>query len=809
MDAHRVFASMSELLDFAEKDKHNEGAGVGQQNRYPIRFVLFENFEDFSEFVDNINGAFHEEVYTLNVGKWMDEQFPDTFITRSEMEDRIIGFVKRLPTNDVVIAPFSEVARFYNNLDKEEFEALIRRIRIAEPPAVSQERHQRVYIPIIGMQSKMGKFFNDPNIHIWELRPQCSTENYQLILAPGTTYGVKGLENSYSVCSNVSEWLSLWRKASTVKRNIISSSRALYDRAKYAQPDNAFSYTICDNAYEFLTKGLELEFGNITYRKSDTDKWETLASQIDLEDFNFELYVNHHFGTFGVNNESEFVKAWYECENAFDYWLIAIYYQMKFGSSTYLGRVLAQVENLTTSELFSQIAVAIFDESQPDFFTGQRRTLMAEAAKHGVTITAPAEQRLKARLQAIATDPNKGYYAASKLLTPLTKSEKQLMIEWVGRGNIGLNDIEKAYPELYRYLRAYPIKTSLDWLNSYVNAYRQSKIHNVQSDTVINIINEQNGNAVKFHGWYDDIKTVKTFLNSRPDIEVVYWLDGLGLDWIPFIASIIEKHLHDGIFLNEIYVAASELPTRTENNKIHIQSVAGERLKKIGDIDAYAHTPKSYPNYIIEELHIVANAIEDVLNKYNGKKIAFVSDHGISYMAQLSQGLNLAGIEIDHAGRVAVRTSGSASPDANYVILEDGKTMCALNHKSLGPKVNSGVGAHGGATPEEVLVPIIIVSNQKNASNFTAQILSDEINGTNPIVSFNIKGLSSVDIPEIEYNGITYSLNDSGAGTYTSEKLNLVDTCKSVTLRIGENFIKKFSVSVNTGANEEDLFGDF
>lgn len=808
MAAYQAFKDMSELLAYAREDKTSEGAGSAQLNRYPIRFVLFENFTDFYEFVNGINSAFSEEVYTLGVEKWLDKDFPDTLITSSELGKQIVSFVKRLPTNDIVIAPFSEMARFYDNIKGCEFEALVRTIRLAEPPQESQLRHQRIYIPIIGMQVKMGKFFKDPNIHVWELRPATPTDNYHLILTPGTTYGVKGIEEKYTLCPNLSAWLQLWKKPTQIKKEIVCSSKSLYNNSGNAQPDNAFSYVVCHNAFEFLTKGLEIDFGNITYREGDAQNWQRLAEEIDITDFNFDTFINRHFGTFAVANATDFARAWFECETSFDYWLLSVYYQMKFGCSDYLGKVLASLETLNTSELFSALAIAIFGEPQQEPYIPQRKDLLCEADKHDVIITDYAEQKLKAKLQAVAVDPNKGYYAAVKLLTPLTKAEKMLMIEWVGREKISLNDIKSSYPQLYSYLHPYQINSPVSWLNSYLEEYRKSKIGNSLSDGIAEMITAYNGNTAKFRGWYDEVKTLKTILKNRTDIEVIYWIDGLGTDWVPFIVDRVSKHSHDGMYLNEVYIAAAELPTRTENNKIHIKAIAGPRLQKIGDIDSFAHTQKAYPAYIADELQMVGDAIEEVLSQYNGKKIAFVSDHGTTYLSQLSQGLNLAGVEIDHAGRVAENSNGAPCADSNYLILDDGRTMCALNHKSLGSKINSGLGAHGGATPEEVLVPIIVVSNQKNVSNFTANIVKDDLSGNNPVVAFTIKGLSSVDVPEIEYNGISYSLYHKGAGRYESEKINLVDTCKTIILKIGDAYSKKFTVSVNTGAQEDDLFGD-
>ena len=41
-----------ELKDLVLEDKQSIGLGVDMRNRYPIRFVLFDNFRDCSLFVD-------------------------------------------------------------------------------------------------------------------------------------------------------------------------------------------------------------------------------------------------------------------------------------------------------------------------------------------------------------------------------------------------------------------------------------------------------------------------------------------------------------------------------------------------------------------------------------------------------------------------------------------------------------------------------------------------------------------------------------------------------------------------------------
>lgn len=797
---------MEDLYQEIETDKNWTGAESSLRNRYPIRFVLFENFGDFGEFVQVCQD---HDVYVQSIEKWMKEEQDDKLITYSQLAALFESYIKSLPANDFVIAPFSEITRFYDNMRYAEFDSLLKTIRLIQSPEEAQSGHQRIYVPIIGMQSKVSKFKDDPNIHIWEYHSGTEYDNYHLILTNGTTYGVKGLEERYTLCEDLRHWIALWKNVGAkIKPQIICTSKCIFANSDNAQPDNAFKYTVCNNAFEFLTEGLGINLGKLSLREEDMPYWEELASCIDVTDFDFDVFVNQRFNTLNLNDENAFVQTWFEYKDTFSRWLLKTYFVWKSGERSYLIRVLENVTSLSTSDLFSQIATHIFDEPLDEASIGQRLSLLKEAKRQHVLIKSLAEQKVKAKLSAMAADPERGPLFAMKYMSPLTLSEQCLMVEWVGQGKIEKNDIKNLFPELYAYLLPSSIKTGKGngWTNEYFQEYCLSKVGNQETGSLAKKLKELNGSQVSFETWRDGFKTVKTLMHNRQDIDIYYWIDGLGVDWIPFMTQVIDKHKADGVFLNEIYVAASELPTVTSVNKTKLDELANGKLEKIGDVDKFAHTQKTYPAYLVKEFRIVEDAISKVLSLYNGKKIAFVSDHGISYMAQFGAGLNLAGVETDHAGRCGHWLKGSAQTDNNYIVLDDGQTLCSLNNNSLSAKTPMGQGAHGGATPEEVLVPIIIVSNQKNANAYSAKLQSSEIVASSPVVRYTIKGLSSIDTPFVTYNDVDYALHNIGGDVYESERLNLVNTSTRIILHIGD-FKQTDNLSINTGAQEDDLFG--
>ena len=208
---------------------------------------------------------------------------------------------------------------------------------------------------------------------------------------------------------------------------IIDYSKTIFDNAGNARPDNSFDYVVCKDVFEFLTDGLGLDFGHLKFREEDIAYWEELASKVDVLEFDFETYVNKTFNSYALNDEKDFVHMWFEYNDGYLRWLLSNYYLLKHGD-TYLSRVLGMCKSQSTADLFSLLATTIFDEQPNDEALKERAIMLTEAANRGVEITQSAELKINDRLKAIALDPDKGYQYAMKYMTPLTSSERKLMI---------------------------------------------------------------------------------------------------------------------------------------------------------------------------------------------------------------------------------------------------------------------------------------------------------------------------------------------------------------------------------------------
>ncbi len=800
------YHTFDELKAQVLTDFESTGMDVSTRNRYPIRFVLLDNFHECSLFVDFVR----EETNSLvqSVDKWIDLEYPDLMITHIQLAQQIKDYIRKNEGQNCVIAPFSELARFYDNDEKKTFDALLKTVKAIEATPKSVEKHQRVYVPIVGLEGKMEVFSNDSQSIIWRLRSTDKELTYRLILTNGTTFGVQGLEKHYTVVHNIHEWLNVWKDADKqVTPNIICTSRSIFANQCYAQPDNAFVFAPCSDAFDFLTKGLELAFGGMTKVMGDNENWDVLAQNIDISNgFSFAKYVENYFSVSGIDSYKVFIKLWLDRPAKYERWLLARFYQLRQDGNGFICRILSKTTTFTGNDFIEQMALDL-TEIQAEM--EERQYCLREAAKRHVVLREGVETTLVSRLQSIAQKYTVS--GALKYYAGITDKEKELAVSWIGKELVPLGKLKEIYPDLYHYYST-PLGISVgvpSWVEGYMKEYKRAKISNVYTAEIEQQIISLNHSEVSFDTWYQTFCTTLTLLQNRKDIEVFYWVDGLGIEWISLIKEIIREKNSQGIYLNEIKIARALLPSTTEVNKPSLQSLLTETLKKAGDLDNLAHQSTNlWPTTIVKELQLVRDVVEDIIEKYNGKKVAIISDHGLTYLSQLCKGIGLNGVESDHHGRIAIKTAGTWTADNNYFRMEDGKTVCALRHSSLCNKVPKGQGIHGGCTPEEVLVPIFIVSSCVSGTEWSADLLTLEISGANPTIKFRIKNIPSTEIPFIEYNNGRYALHQANADLFESEPIAINEQCTVVTLVIG-NVLRPYNISVSAGAEEDDLFDGF
>lgn len=414
-------------MDAVVKDKNASGSESFVANRYPVRFVLFDNFRDCYEFVSRQTS---KSLFFQSIDLWLNPEFPDSIVTYSDLATQIVKYISE-STTDSVITPFSELARFYNNKTSSEFHALISTIKAVESSQEGYDAHLRVYIPIVGLFGKMSKFSNDSQSTIWYLKSTDHQLNYNLVLTDGKTYGVKGLEEHYTVVHNVTEWLGVWKR-SNISRTIICTSRSIFANAEYAQPDNAFDYTTCNNAYEFLTAGLGLHLDFIDYKKADEANWIRLANEIELNGFDFVKFFNAKFGIYDLADYKVFYQTWLNSPDSYSRWLLGAYYTYKFCDKGYICRTIKNCTSYTNAELVRQLLLSVFDLENQIEYLEERNYGLRLASKQSITLPENIQEEVYGKL--IHTEELIGCKSALKYITATSDAEKRLLIEWITAG---------------------------------------------------------------------------------------------------------------------------------------------------------------------------------------------------------------------------------------------------------------------------------------------------------------------------------------------------------------------------------------
>lgn len=184
----------------------------------------------------------------------------------------------------------------------------------------------------------------------------------------------------------------------------------------------------------------------------------------------------------------------------------------------------------------------------------------------------------------------------------------------------------------------------------------------------------------------------------------------MGVEYLNFIAADLATLGEN--FSVKYRVGFCNLPSITEFNKDFLQgrNVAADIL----DLDTLKHQTAPYPENILSELNFFDLLKEKILLALNSfKKIILCSDHGTSRLAVLARKSDFDNV-IDAENRTVYKSGRFADsfPDdeKNFpTALEfDGKIIFA-DYSRFTQRGSTGNEIHGGATLEEVLVPVITI----------------------------------------------------------------------------------------------------
>ena len=304
------------------------------------------------------------------------------------------------------------------------------------------------------------------------------------------------------------------------------------------------------------------------------------------------------------------------------------------------------------------------------------------------------------RLSKFAADVNVVRY-----LTDNTAEERRAMIQAV-QGKEKLPPIfGQNYSAMKDYLSDYDFDDAA--ITKYFRRYKRIKICNVD-DAEFKAQVEEFARTRP----YNKFETRRAILDRLDNNSKLYWLDALGVEFLSCIILLASR----AKLTTKIVVARAEMPTLTSLNKNFYDDWTGDKFAKNQRLDDLKHSPEiflngkcSAPLYICDELEIIGAVIDEIKNaliQRKADKIILTSDHGASRLAvmygrEIRHKMHSKG---EHSGRCCPTSEIDDKPDC--ATAENGYWVQANYDRFSGGRMHS-VEVHGGASLEEILVPVI------------------------------------------------------------------------------------------------------
>lgn len=300
--------------------------------------------------------------------------------------------------------------------------------------------------------------------------------------------------------------------------------------------------------------------------------------------------------------------------------------------------------------------------------------------------------------------------------TDNTDLEKKQIVSWVAEH--GWNDIiAEIYPDLGMYMKQYHFNcgSASTQLTEYFDLYKKQKVENRIYDNFMELVYKYGKDYL-----YAKLQTKNVAINKIDDkaSAMLYWIDALGVEYLSYISELARRK---GLSLH-VEVARANLPTFTCTNRAFFDNWSGLKKYKEEELDdtkhkkkgGYFYTEEKKPIHLVKELEIIKRAIERAktsLAMHECRKFVIASDHGASRLAVIKRDEkpHPTDTQGEHSGRCCKAYDEN---DREFVIEESGYFVRTDYGRYKGSR-EANVEAHGGASLEEILVPIITLTLKK------------------------------------------------------------------------------------------------
>lgn len=731
----RCFSMEEKILDVESITKYlkEESDGI---SRFPARVVFTNSIIQYKKMVEEM---------ALNAKKIFLREFCNGDDTIPNI-DELIDLVKKSVNEVLVVPSIGEYLRFAIKYERisQKFASLIR---------LETNSKTRLWLPIYCAKTYFDEVVGQLDFrhadHFYEIKDEDKVSPFNVTVFSPSFEEIIVTQN---IIPNLKSWFSLWDEGLfqtnkiliTKKHALIDNTGGIYSISKITSP----YYYILDNITNISQ--LNEELGN-------EKMWSMLAKFVNPNNKTIKSLILS-----GLNiREFEpysILKRWDElAENdCFGKWLFWLWYKLNNTSEhSYISYAISLSNNFKDIPL--QIEIAIMNKNAPQISKNEwliqrsKALLMLNIRKRSSKFWNQFES-----IQDI--------WQKLRLLTAQTFEEKVKIVEVVsevlksGEGISSLTPLlNEKYAELYDYLNP-QYKFEYKELNAYFDYYKLLKIKNI-FDADIQTLNERcDLEIIPARG------NLLTSIKAKEDAYFL-WIDGMGLEWVDLIIKKIESKCANIEY--KIQVAGAKNPTITSHNNAWDSMDAP--FEKYDKLDSKSHIKdkseiNSYFEVFVQQLDImneIADKIASLLQSHN--TLVITSDHGLSRMAALAFH-ELRAVEpppkaiVENLGRYCILEN-----DRNLDIsrtYHDDNYLLFKSHNHFTSSGNAPGEIHGGMTPEEFLVPIIMIKNKKSLVHKSRQpikysIIENKVKpNDNGIVLIKIRFESEIDSLKATINKI-------------------------------------------------------
>lgn len=779
----RDFEDIEGLISEIKSDKSSQDI---LSRRFPIRLIFLQKFETFRVLIEKLD-KLHIDI--VHIEDYLHK--PDGWITKDSLFDIISNL-----NNDSAIVPFSEVVRFYS---KDDFKNFFNRLLLIENIS---NLLRRIYLPLIGIEQRFEKEFyqnfsrRSESAPVWGILNEKPNSIKVLLYANQLSCKI----NSYESINNTEEWLEFWKTKSPC--DVICRAKPLNMYYNNTLPDLIFKpIKQLKNPKELIEEIINKEIP-IPYKEDDFNFWDKLIGLINTNYDNYINFVKRHFNVPKLTIYN-FLDIWLRTDDLFEKWLLKhfILFQECL-KQKYLHKVLESIkDDYSEYNLLKNLYLLIFDLEIKEELINDRFKLIKQFAEYKpISLSDEFIQKIDKKIRGF-TD----YNHALLLITGLSEFEKNIIFEFYTNKNISNSEsLINHYPDLYYYLSSTTfenINENQEWVYDYIKEYKDSKVIDKISDNLNILLSKLNSDQNSFFNWYHSFESIHSILHSHK-VDKVFWIDALGIEWVSFIENYLNQKVSETKVIKNI-IGVANLPTDTNNNRFN-------NAKHVREYDNLVHNNLyNYPYTIVKEFDEIKKIIDLNITLDSNQTVAIVSDHGLTALSRIVESKKY-GKNDSHEGRYIEVNDKDHSMDTDYIIhnsdIDKKHYLIALKHNSLGKKPIREV--HGGCTPEEVLVPLIIISNKKKVSDIVYSINMEKtvISKKEPVISIDITPKPKSANIEIGRKILKLKYNNQNRKWETLIDKSILNK-REIEIKVAIVKIEKsFTLKIISGIIEEDLF---